>query len=414
MRRIRSGLFLALSDMFSKIFGGIVQLAIVQLIPYQDYSIFVLFTRLQVLVQVGSDWGVSTAILRHNCNDENIPIKGVPVLASLVAIFSIPVLLALTAYFIFPTSFHDSVSNILNIWGVFFLLIVFLFGSSLYKILSNIAVCDELFSYISAASVTVSVLFGMLMILSGFLFGVIGIIIVSSLAPWGYVLFFLYKKIGSSGKFNKKQLSHFFKKEWKFSNLCALANIASQLQYSIGFFFLMNVREIAVAGLLYSLLNYMRLIPQAAVKVIFKKYFGAGSEKMYSVKNNMISVVVLSITTLIVFLLFYCIYCYFGHYLPVVYHDMDVVIFSAGLMFTIWITIVPWAQMNLAAGRVHVNLYIVMVELLVNIVFLYFIVDDVTAINMFYSLSISYGIGALLHIIDRIIYNKNVMKNNMC
>jgi len=413
VKKMRSGLFLALSDMFSKAFGGVVQLAIVQLIPYQDYSIFVLITRVQALVQVGSDWGMSTAILRHNCNDENKPITGIAVLILLVSIFSIPSLLALTAYFLFPTAFYSSVSDVLSIWIIFTLFIILLFGSSLYKILVNIAVCDELFHYISASSITIALLFGSLMMLSGFFFGVVGIIVTSFFSPWGYVAFFFYKKIGVSGVLNKSKFKGFIKKEWGFSSLCALANIASQVQYSIGFFFLISLREIAIAGLLYSLLNYMRLVPQAVIKVVFKKYFGAGSEKMYSIKNNIISVIVLAVTTWIVFSGLYLIYYLLGHYLPEVYHDMSTVIFSAGMMFSIWITIVPWAQMNLAEGRVHINLSIVVIEIIVNMVFINFIVNDITAINMFYSLAISYGVGSLLHVIDRIYFNRNKTRNKL-
>lgn len=411
MKKIRSGLFLALSDMFSKAFGGFVQLAIVQLIPYQDYSVFVLLTRVQAMVQVGSDWGVSTAILRQNCNDKNKSITGVSALTLLVSVFSIPSVLALIIYFLFPTTFYSSVGGVLSIWIVFVFFIVFLFGSSLYKILINIAVCDELFHYISASSITIALLFGTLMVSSGFLFGVVGIIVTSFFAPWGYVAFFLYKKIGLKGKLDKRELKKFVAKEWKFSSLCAFANIASQLQYSIGFFFLMNTREIAVAGLLYSLLNYMRLVPQAAIKVVFKKYFGAGSEKMYSIKNNVISILVLSTTTLIVFAGLYMVYYLLGHHLPEVYQDISAVIFSAGMMFSIWITIVPWAQMNLAEGRVHINLSIVIIEIIVNMIFINIVVDNITAINMFYSLSISYGVGSLLHIVDRIYYNKHKENN---
>jgi hypothetical protein len=56
-------------------------------------------------------------------------------------------------------------------------------------------------------------------------------------------------------------------------------------------------------------------------------------------------------------------------------------------------------------------LFVVVVELIINIIYLYFIIDNVTAIHMFYSLSISYGVGSLLHIADRVIYNRDRVKN---
>jgi O-antigen/teichoic acid export membrane protein len=409
VKRIKSGVFLALSGMFSKVFGAFIQLAIVQLIPYQDYSVFVLITRIQALLQVGSDWGVSTAILKNNCNDENEPVKNITVLIILVIVFSLPAFLAIIFYFLFSESLYSSIGNVLNLWGMFFLLIIFLFGASLQKILTNIAVCDELFKCISVSGITISLFFGIVMILSGWAFGVVGIIVTSFFYPWGYVAYFIYKKVSFEEEKSKNSLNYFkgfFKRSWRFSTLCAFSNIASQLQYSIGFFFLVNTREIAIAGLLYSVLNYMRLVPQAAIKVLFKKYFGSESLKMYSVKNNIFSVFLLSIITIGIFSVFYFIYSLLGHNLPDVYHNISSVIFVSGLMFSIWITIVPWAQMNIAEGRVHVNFLIVIVEIFINIYFLIFAVESVTAINMFYSLAISYGVGALLHIIDRILHNR--------
>ncbi len=67
--------------------------------------------------------------------------------------------------------------------------------------------------------------------------------------------------------------------------------------------------------------------------------------------------------------------------------------------------------MNLAEGRVHINLSIVIIEIVVNMIFINVVVDNITAINMFYSLSISYGVGSLLHIVDRIYYNKRKENN---